>query len=305
MARLLNWIKLNKIASVIIVILAFFLLGKNLGTSIRPKTYEFDQVQMGRDVGFSPPLMGAVGKMDNRAMTESFSAAPTGNDARMVMQESTMSLLVKNVQETKEQILQKTREWGGFMVNTSVNNPQEAATGTVVIRVPAKNLETALQAFRGMAVKVVSENLQGEDVTDQFTDLQAQMATLVKTKAKFDEILDKATKIEDILSVQREIISLQMQIDSLKGQEQYIERNTEMARLTIYLSTDELALPYAPSDTWRPEVIFKHAVRSLVGSFRNVGTLLIWLAVYSIIWVPVLGIIYFVKRRKSPTASRM
>jgi hypothetical protein len=108
----------------------------------------------------------------------------------------------------------------------------------------------------------------------------------------------KAEKIEDLLNVQRELINLQSQIDSLKGQQQYYEKNAEMAKLTIYLSTDELALPYAPSESWRPQVIFKQAVRSLVTSLRKVGTAIIWLAVYSVVWIPVGVGIYIFYRKK-------
>ena len=223
---------------------------------------------------------------------------------RMVIQNSTLSLLVNNVEETKNKILAKTRELGGFMVSTNVNNPQDAATATITVRVPSGKLENTVEQFRGLAIRVTSEYLSGEDVTDQYTDIKAQMQTLLTTKAKFEEILDKATAIQDILDVQRELINLQSQIDSLKGQQLYIEKNAEMARLTIYLSTDELALPYAPDEMWRPQLIFKMAVRSVIGTVRQVGTLLIWTGVYSVIWVPLLLIFYFIKRRKRTNSSQ-
>jgi len=93
--------------------------------------------------------------------------------------------------------------------------------------------------------------------------------------------------------------NLQSQIDSLKGQEQYLEKNAQNAKITVYLASDELALPYTPAKPWRPEAIFKQAVRSLVGTLRGLGTLFIWLVVYSIIWVPALfAYRYFQKRKK-------
>ena len=124
-------------------------------------------------------------------------------------------------------------------------------------------------------------------------------STLEKTKAKFEEILEAATEIQDILQVQREIINLQAEIDAVIGQQKYLEQSAKLARLTVYLSTDELALPYAPSETWRPVVIFRQAVRSLIYQMRKIGTALIWLAVYSVIWIPALLLIYYFKKRKS------
>ena len=55
----------------------------------------------------------------------------------------------------------------------------------------------------------------------------------------------------------------QSQIDSYKGQQDALKKNAQLAKLTIYLSTDEIALPYAPSETFRPQIIFKLAVRGI------------------------------------------
>ncbi len=189
------------------------------------------------------------------------------------------------------------------MVSVELSNPQDAATATVIVRVPAKTLDQALDYVRSVSAKVISENLQGYDVTDEYTDLQARLDTLNKTKIKFEQIMDRALLIPDILEVQRELISLQSQIDSIKGQQQYYEKNAEMSKITIYLSTDELSLPYAPSESWKPQAIFKQVTRSLIGALRSIGTLVIWIVVYSIIWVPALLIIIFIRRKKRMTVK--
>ena len=296
MSRLFFWIKTHKLSSLLIVILLIVIFNNYLKGSARQRY----------DV-YESPSSGAVGVQSFGALgmpAPDFSQESSSRTSdRMVIQNSTISLLVNNVEQVKDMILAKTRELGGFMVSTNVNNPQDAATATITVRVPSTKLEAAVKQFRGLAIRVTSEYLSGEDVTDEYTDIQAQMATLLTTKEKFEEILDKATEIQDILNVQRELINLQSQIDSLKGQQLFIERNAEMARVTVYLSTDELALPYAPDEMWRPQLIFKQAVRSMIGTVRQVGTLVIWLGVYSVIWIPLLLIIYFVRRRMRKTTT--
>ncbi len=216
---------------------------------------------------------------------------------RMVVNDSYLSLLVNNVEETQNKIIDSTKRFGGYMVENNLTNPQDAATGTTVVRVPSTDLQQALEQFRSFSVKVITENLTGQDVTDQFVDNQAQLDTLTKTKAKFEDILEKASKVSDILEVQREIINVQSQIDSVKGQQQYLQKTAQMAKITIYLSTDELALPYSPTQSWRPGVIFKEAVRSIIGHIRQLGTVLIWVAVYSVVWIPLLAIVLILKKR--------
>ncbi len=299
LSNFLNWIKNNKLAFVLLLVVLYFLSQKYWQN---PPIMPFNQQATDTMMSIEPQLrekMGVGGYSPSNMPSSFGEAAPAPDVAnRLVQQESYLSLQVKNVREAQDQVVKTAESLGGYMVNTNLNNPQDAPTSTITVRVPSKSLNETLNNFRELAVKVVSENLSGQDVTDQYVDNEARLKTLENTKAKFQSIFDQATKIEDILRVQQELINIQSQIDALKGQQNYLEKNAEMARLTVYLSTDEYALPYTPSDTWRPEVIFKQAVRSLVANFRKLGTALIWLVVYSVILIPVLLLIrYFLKKK--------
>jgi uncharacterized coiled-coil protein SlyX len=216
---------------------------------------------------------------------------------RMVVETSTLSLLVKDVRQSQNDITAKTEELGGYMVSSQVYSPEGAENGVVTVRVPSENGKQAIAYFRSIGVKVVSENLVGQDVTDQYTDIKSRMETLETAKAKLEAILEKATVVTDILSAQREIINVQSQIDLLKGRVDYLEKTSQSVKITVSLSTDELSLPYAPSEAWRPKVVFKNAIRSLIGSARSVGSGLIWIGVYGAVLTPVLVVIYLLKRK--------
>ncbi len=182
------------------------------------------------------------------------------------------------------------------MIQTNISSPGEASTATISIRIPSAKLNGYLNELRTLSIRVVSEELRGDDITDQYKDIQTRLDTLNTTKRRFEEIYDKAVAIQDILSVQNNIMQLQDQIDSLKGQQQYMQKSTDTARVTVYLSTDELSLPYAPDTSWRPSAVFKEAVRSLVVNLRGLASLLIWIAVYALLWGPVLVILFIIRR---------
>jgi len=223
-------------------------------------------------------------------------SAPVEQEERLVIEESSMSLVVENVREAGDKVVDKAKQVGGFMVSTSLTRPEEAPFATVVVRVPAEKFQEALDHFRGLSVKVSSENILGTDVTAEYVDLEARLATLEKTKAKFEEILVEAVEVQDILQVQRELIRLQEQIDALKGRQKYLEQTAKLAKITVYLSTDEYALPYVPARPFRPQLIFKLAVRSLVSALRGLATVIIWVGVYVIVWGPAL-LIFILARR--------
>jgi len=222
--------------------------------------------------------------------------APSETKDRMVVQNTSLSLLVKDVGGVISSIEKLANRHGGYMVSYYQNRPEEASTGSISIRVLADERSKVLEEIRVLGVRVVAENVWGSDVTDQYQDLQARLDVLAKTKQKLELIFSQAENIPDLLNVQRELINLQSEIDSIKGQQKYLEQTARLTLIDVSLSTDELALPYAPDKAWRPAVIIKMAVRSLVGSVRSVVTALIWFGVYSVVWVPILLVIWLLVR---------
>lgn len=292
MGGVFSWIKNHKLICVLIVIILYF-LGKN-SIPLSSSSYGERNVSSSLKMGALPSAGGG----NFSEMMPAPESAPTVNvKDRLVITNSYLSLQVSKVTDVQKQVIQKAEELGGYMVNSSIENPSDVASSTVIVRIPSKQLESALQYYRSLSIKVISENLQGYDVTDQYVDFAAQLKIYEKTKVIFEQMLDKAINVQDILQIQREIINIQASIDSIKGQQDYLVKNSEMAKITLYISTDELALPYSPTEAWRPKVIFKQAVRSLVGTLRNIGSLAIWIAVYSVILVPIFLIVIFIRRR--------
>src|SRR4030067_1189473 len=291
-----HWIRNHLLISILVLIIAFLLLKSNFTSPVsfnitRPPSTGVAEVDT------TAPSTGAdLGRLDTPSFSVEQDSASKQSSERIVIKNSNLSLLVKDVRSSGDQILAYTKKSGGYMVSTSYNRPNESPFATITVRVPTDKLDAALDYFRSQAIKVTSENLVGTDVTEEFTDIQALLVTYEKTKTKFEAILDKATQIQDILTIQERLISIQTQIDSLKGQEKALKQNADLSKITLFLSTDELALPYTPDKTFRPDVVFKKAVRSLLNTLRVGGEALIWVGVYAVIWVPALGGFFLYRR---------
>jgi len=294
---MISWIRRNKLASILILVVGYFLYKQYFG-GIRPLPNYRSIAPSFKDIGRESFKIGST------PSSPADEVAPTIQTSRMVVQESNLSLVVKDVRESTNKAIEYVNRVGGYMVSSSFSQPKEAPYAYLVLRVPAKNLQVAVDFFRSLAIKVSSENLLGTDVTDQYTDLEARLSTLNKTKAKFEEIMAKAEKVPEILEVQRELINLQNQIDNIKGQQQYLEKTTELAKISLHLSTDEYSLPYTPSETFRPKVIFKQAVRALIKTIRWLLKVLIWVIVFIPIWGGVVLVWYWRHRRKQVSSLK-
>lgn len=302
--NLLAWIKNNKVLFFALLGLLFL-----LASIFAPAPFRFRQSSfmssdkyMAYDMAPTAPaveMQMGYGMADtSRGMPSPVYSGSTNLYAqdRKVITTSDLSLLISDVRASLTAISQYVDSNGGFVVNSSVNRPEEGGTGYISIRVPNEQREATLVFLRQHSVRVISENIQGNDVTDQYSDAEARLATLEKTKATFEAMLDQANTVEEILKVQQSILNVQDQIDAIKGQLQYLENTSSSSLISIYLATDELALPYSPAEPWRPQVIFKTAVRSLVTNLRGIAALAIWGVVYLPLILVVIATLWIVRK---------
>lgn len=292
MKQIFTWIRSNLLVTILSLALVFLLLGRQnisystprMGVSLSPQFETASSGVANVKMAYLPPTGGGI--------------APVATQDRMVVKDTSLSLQVKSVNQNIETIEKIAVNAGGYMVDSNLTIPEGAATGSITIRIPSEKREAVITSIKATAVKTVSEYVQGTDVTDQYQNLEEQLRLINISKTKFESIQAQALRIQDILEVQRELINLQSQIDSIKGQQKYLEQTSKLTKITIYLSTDEFALPYTPDQPWRPDVIFKQAVRSLVGAFRSVATAAIWLLVYSPIWGAVLLVLWILRKKQ-------
>lgn len=293
---LTNWIKKNFILVTILLLVVYLAFNNRFFLLKDSINYGYQTRKTSSSVGFNTAMdVGIFDVADKIANPNPMENYPpqTNSPDRLIIKESSLSLLVANVVETRKKIISYAQSIGGYMVSANTTNPDNQAFAEVIVRVPAEKLEEAINTYRSLGIKVVSENLYGYDVTDQYVDIEKRISQHEKTLQVYEELLNRATQVSDISNITKQILSTQEQIDSLKGQQYALEQNSKLAKLTIYLSTDEIALPYTPDESFRPQVIFKNAVRSMIGSLRSIAAFIIWVGVYAVIWVPALLIFVF------------
>jgi hypothetical protein len=215
---------------------------------------------------------------------------------RKVIVNALFSLLVQDVDKVLETIKQKTVSLTGYVIDSGISASEYGKNGTISVRLPSAKSDEFSTFLRTQAVKVVSENVNASDITDQYSDYEEKITIAESQKAKFQEIMRSARTVEELLQVQNAIFQVQDQIDTFKGQIAYMKGASDTIKFTIALSTDEQALPYTPDKPWRPEVIFKQAVRSMIGTAEKLAGLAIFAIVYSPLVILVILVIKLIKK---------
>ncbi len=318
-SRFILWIKNNKLAVLLFFVVLYLFFNPTVWTSrgnfdtTSSYSYSDTQMQVAPMVGnYEMGKMGYVGgyggvAMDTMGRPESVSPV---SGARLISREVSLSLLVKNVKDTIDEIASQAEGVGGFLVSSDMSSPGENASGSVVVRVPSSRLQQVVTSYRALGLRVVSEQINGTDITDQYTDIQARLRPLQETYEELDKLRAQSGKIEEKMSLLMQLQNIQSQIDSLKGQEKYLKDSADTSRISVYVSTDEFELPYTPNDNWRAKVVFKQAVRDMVISLRGLTSKGIYFIVYAVIWIPALIVGYLIwkwlvkKANQSPPPAR-
>ena len=219
-------------------------------------------------------------------------AAPKSNEAaggldqsgqiditeRLVIRNANLTLIVKDTLASLDEIGRMATEFKGFIQSSNTTKYAQGSQATIVIKVPSDKLDATLERARKLAIEVRNDQVTGQDVTAEFSDLSARIKNLEAAETQLRSILEKSTKTEDVLAVYRELTSIRGQIEQAKGRAQFLATSAAMSTVTISLIPDVIAQPItAPG--WRPEGEFKNAVEALIRILQGLGTLAIWLVV--------------------------
>jgi hypothetical protein len=203
---------------------------------------------------------------------------------RLVIKNATLSLVVADPSAAVERISALATSLDGYVVSSYTYQASVDAAGKAVmqasltVRVPSAQLDAALAQIRGMAVEVRTENISGQDVTGDYTDLQSRLRNLEAAEAQLQNIMDGATKTEDVLAVFNQLVYIREQIEQVKGQIEYYEQSAALSAISLDLIPDVLSQPLEVGG-WRPAGVAKEALEALVRAFQGLATFAIWLGI--------------------------
>ncbi|TEU11235.1 MAG: DUF4349 domain-containing protein [Anaerolineales bacterium] len=248
------------------------------------KEIPVEKVVIEREV--AKPAPAALPPAEYAGADEEKARAISAETERMIIRTASMSVVVEDTDQALRELHALAKLHDGYIADSNrwlVDDDTPMAN--VTLRVPAESLDEVLDVIRGMAIKVESENISGQDVTEEYTDIQARLGNLEAAEEELLALLAEARemrwKAEDILAVHRDLTSIRQQIESLKGRSQYLERMTALATISVSIRPKEA--PKALVETeWDPLVTLSKAARS----FRNVLLVFIDIGIYLVIFSP-------------------
>jgi hypothetical protein len=153
---------------------------------------------------------------------------------RKIVQNTTVDLEVEEVSRSFQDIMNIALTAGGHVASSSFSNEDDEQIADLTIRVPAEEHQRVLTQLREMG-EVTEESSDANDVTEEYTDLQARLRTLEATEQRYLELLAQATTIPDILAMEDRLAGVRAQIEQVQGRINLLDSLTELGTITVHL----------------------------------------------------------------------
>ncbi len=241
------------------------------------------EAPMARDQAAAPaPPPGGYADGISVPLETFLAQAVQAQEQRVIIYTGNISLIVKDTEESIRAITQLVNEQGGYVAGSNVYQSGEALRGSISVRVPAERYQTVMEGLRSQSVRVERENSSSQDVTEEFTDLQARKDNLERTEAALQTLLEERQRTgstSDILEVYRELTDIRGQIEQIEGRLRYLANQSALSTINIELIPDVLSQPVTIG-TWQPQGVAKEALQALIVALQGVINLLIWLTIF-------------------------
>lgn len=217
-----------------------------------------------------------------------------------------LSLETQDFEKSAADIEKMTAEAGGYIESSGTYGDTGSRSANYTLRVPQEKFEQ-FYAQLGENMHVVSRSRSSEDVTEQYTDIETRLATLQTKHERLLSLLEKADKMEDIISLENALADCEYEIDSLTGSKRRYDDLVGFS--TFYINLREVQTLTATADGTgfgaQLSQAAKTGARGLADVVRGtiLGVVMFWPAVILLIAGTTAGVILHRRRKTKRLAA--
>ncbi len=224
---------------------------------------------------------------------------------RLVIRTAMQSMVVERVDLAEARVRQIAAERGGYVLRAQSSGEEAARSATITIKVHAERFDETLATLGGLAQQIESQQIEGQDVTDEFVDLESRLRNLRALEARLLTFLEEARNVEDSLRVSQELSNTQGEIEQVQGRINYLRESAALATITVSLRS--VVVPSLATTTveWSPLRTARGALSGVIAFGQGLITLAIVVGVWLPVWGPMvlLGMWFWRRGQRVPTTT--
>lgn len=168
-----------------------------------------------------------------------FYATPDTNGApvsQKIIKTGYLNLEVAQFTEAVKRVEAVAARYRGYLVNTTSEvSGNQRRTGSVVLRVPSTTFDRAVADLEGVG-KVLQRTVQGQDVSEEYVDVEGRLKNAERVEARIQSFLAKAQNAKDAAAILHELDQVGERVEQLKGRKRFLETSVAQSAITVALA---------------------------------------------------------------------
>jgi hypothetical protein len=185
------------------------------------------------------------------------SVVPQEDFGRKIIKTADLGITSEDVHGEAARAQQVAARFGGTIVSSQTYRSDNAVYADLLLSVPSDRFEDALDELRGLGEEITTDTVSGQDVTEEYVDLQSRERNLLAGEQSLLDLYNRADNVQDALSIQRELTTIRGQIEQVQGRMQYLKQSSDMSQIS--LSIQPVASPPKPPPAWDPALVVANA----------------------------------------------
>ena len=154
---------------------------------------------------------------------------------RRVIRTGQLAIEVEKFDDAARRLLEIAEGAGGFVAESSYAEEDGLPRGTFVLRAPAGRFGEVVRKVETLGT-VQRRQVSGQDVTEEFIDVEARVRNLERHETRLLAFMDRATKIPDLMAIEQEVARVRGEIERLTGRLRYLSNRIDLATVQVEVS---------------------------------------------------------------------
>lgn len=184
-----------------------------------------------KELSMAAPAADQISAYKSEDQSGNLASAPVQD--RKVIKKGEITFQTKSIDETTAFITKTLSELNSYISADNKYSSDNRITQRLEIRVPASGFDDLLKRISDNAGRIDSRNVQVQDVTEEYIDIESRIKTKKELESRYKELLSKAGKVEEMLSIERELGTLRSDIESIEGRLKYLSDQVSLSTLTV------------------------------------------------------------------------
>jgi hypothetical protein len=205
--------------------------------------------------------------------------AAVGPPTLLIVRTGTLDLEVASLASSVAAAGNVVSAAGGYVSGSDEAAAGDKASASVSYGIPASAWDATLDGIRRVATTVRHQQVTSEEVSGQVVDLGARILNLRATEAALQAIMARATKISDVLDVQKQLTDTRGEIERLVADKTHLEGQAAFGSLKVTFQLPTPPAVVTAQKGWDPASDVDRATGKLIAIGQRATSAGIFLAI--------------------------